>query len=479
MENTSVTLHCASGANLPFTSYTNEAVIRHENLVEFHQKDDFFRIEHWYQHLAKHTFPTTWFPIPISQARALTKYTSFQTLLLQAADQSKREENPLHIGGIENWDDNDFQAVAGEVLGMLSEAQRAELDQLKLNIQGALESLFSMEENENECKDIEKILVSKSAFIRLSTRSPKDSALTSSVTKRLLVDLINKSAYDKDSEEAQTEDIIFFTRALGHALQIRSADDAMALLFRSQRTFGDLMNAELFLGDDFEMNVILRRWVDIYPEWEFRAFVYQNQITSCTQYNPHCYVPEMAKNKDKVQELILAKWNEVKGDIPRSSYTIDFVLEPSLQQVWVVEVNHLPPVAGTGMFDWDVKADREIIEHGPFELRVRTELDKTAKDSIHQPLRRFIDLTRGRPVPGPKVSCDQCTKPTGVPFYHCKTCTNFDVCRECVSQGLVHSMHHQLVRVEQGESGFVFTEVTLQHQPPTPPPTTSGRCSMM
>jgi len=331
----------------------------------------------------------------------------------------------------------------------------------------------------DECKDI---LVSKSAFIRLSTRSPKDSALTSSVTKRLLADLIKTSVYDKDSEEAQTEDIIFFTRALGHALQIRTADDAMSLFFRSQRTFGDLMNAELFQGDDFEMNVILRRWVDIYPEWEFRAFVYENQITSCTQYNPHCFVPDMAKTKEKVQALILEKWNEAKKDIPRSSYTIDFVLDPSLQQAWVVEVNHLPPVAGTGMFDWDVKSDKDIIEHGPFELRVRTELDKTAKDSIHQPLRRFMDQARGRPVPGPKVTCDQCAQPTGFPFYHCKTCTNFDVCQACMSQGLVHSMHHLIVMVTQNDSGeFTFTEVILQEPPqqPSTPVTFRGRCSIM
>lgn len=376
--------------------------------------------------------------------------------------------------------------MANRFVEMLSEAQRAELAQLKLNIQNALESLFSTEEKGGDGDDCKEILVSKSAFIRLSTRSPKDSALTSSVTKRLLVDMIQTSAYDKDSEEAQTEDIIFFTRALGHALQIRSADDAMSLLFRSQRTFGDLMNAELFQGEEFEMNVIVRRWVDIYPEWEFRAFVYENQITSCTQYNPHCFVPEMAANKEQVQHLILEKWNEVKSDIPRSSYTIDFVLDPSLQRSWVVEINHLPPVAGTGMFDWEVKADRDIIEHGPFELRVRTELDKTAKDSIHQPLRRFIDQTRGRPVPGPKVSCDQCAQPAGIPFYHCKTCTNFDVCEACVSQGLVHSMHHQIVMVRRNDAGdFTFTEVTFREPPPLerpplePPLSIRGRCSIM
>lgn len=476
------------------SAHLSETGISHANLVDFHAKDDFFRIEHWYPYLQEHTFPTTWFSLPLAQARALTKYASIQTLLLQTADQLKREKNPLHLGGIENWDDSDYEGVAEDVRGMLTPTQIEALDALKANIQVSLDSLFADDEKveyessksipsitgqEHTATNSTNIVVPKSAFIRLSTRSPKDSALTSSFTKRILMSLIAESKHDRDSVEAQTEDIVFFTRALGHALQIRCADDAMSLLFRSQRTFGDIMNAELFLGgEEFEMNIILRRWVDIYPEWEFRAFVYDNQITACSQYNSHCYVPEMALNKMKIQDLILSKWEEVKSDIPRASYTIDFVLDSQLKDVWVVEVNHLPPVAGTAMFDWDVKADRAIIENGPFELRIRDELDVTAINSIHQPLRRTIDAARGRPVPPIQVSCDQCgSRPILFPFYHCTTCTNFDVCQVCISKGLVHSLNHQMMMIE---STSTFTPIALTHDIPAKSSFQSrSRCEMM
>jgi hypothetical protein len=38
------------------------------------------------------------------------------------------------------------------------------------------------------------------------------------------------------------------------------------------------------------MQLIVREWKEIYPEMEFRAFVFDNEMTGCTQYYDHVRV---------------------------------------------------------------------------------------------------------------------------------------------------------------------------------------------
>ncbi len=123
------------------------------------------------------------------------------------------------------------------------------------------------------------------AFVRLSTRSPKDAALVIPAMKQMLRDGISKSKFKANTPEADAEDMILFTDACGKCLKVKSGAEALHLLLHSQRAYDDLSRAELVLGKEhFDMGVIVRGWVDISPEWEFRAFVYNGVMTACTQY---------------------------------------------------------------------------------------------------------------------------------------------------------------------------------------------------
>lgn len=60
-------------------------------------------------------------------------------------------------------------------------------------------------------------------------------------------------------------------------------------------------------------------------------------------------------------------------------------------QIYVIEINPPAPLAGSSLFDWP--RDRDIIENGPFEFRIQTEvvLDVKGKPILQRLTNSFID----------------------------------------------------------------------------------------
>jgi len=195
------------------------------------------------------------------------------------------------------------------------------------------------------------------------------------------------------------------------------------------------------LGEkNFDMKMVIRHWTEILPEWEFRAFVKKKKLTSCTQYYQSCFVPEFVTHKQRIQECIFKIFDEVKDKIKLDDYTIDFALSPLLEEgkIWIVELNHVPPTAGTSLFDWANPKDRDIIENGPFELRVLSKPVHNAKGTIHPPLRRLINEFRGiddliyERLSHLRAACNVCRRfPITETWYRCTKCRDYDICTEC------------------------------------------------
>ena len=71
------------------------------------------------------------------------------------------------------------------------------------------------------------------------------------------------------------------------------------------------MLANLIQGDEkFNMQLHVREWVNIDPEWEFRTFITNNEMTACTQYYSLCFVPQMVPIKDQIRDRIYNFWKE-------------------------------------------------------------------------------------------------------------------------------------------------------------------------
>lgn len=57
------------------------------------------------------------------------------------------------------------------------------------------------------------------------------------------------------------------------------------------------------------MKMIVRQWVDIRPEWEFRCFVYGGKMTAITQYYYFAYgMLFLSLNFRLTTSLLLFEW---------------------------------------------------------------------------------------------------------------------------------------------------------------------------
>jgi hypothetical protein len=130
----------------------------------------------------------------------------------------------------------------------------------------------------------------------------------------------------------------------------------------------------MLVEDEFNLSVVVRDWCnELDPSWEFRAFVVNSKLNACTVYSSFTYVPAIAEHAAEIERMIVEFWESCKDRIREEGYTIDFFVAPDLSTVKIIEINPLPPIAGTSLFDWHNEEDRKIILEGPFTFRVQME----------------------------------------------------------------------------------------------------------
>ena len=212
----------------------------------------------------------------------------------------------------------------------------------------------------------------KGAFVKLSTRSPKDSHIAFARAKEAYrVKLATQS-----SPPSGNERLILYGRIVIDSLRVRSGHDAVKLFVSSDRVGEDLEYA-LEPGDqgfDSRVSIVVREWVDI-PLWaEFRGFVWNGKLTSIGQYNHPVVFPQLLDKREQIKSDLQAFFDNVKVKIPLDRYIIDFAWVDK-DCVYLIEVNpfdgEIVFPASTGLWSWE--RDREQMMNGPLELRVRTE----------------------------------------------------------------------------------------------------------
>eukprot|EP00475_Leptophrys_vorax_P004825 TRINITY_DN12888_c0_g1_i1.p1 TRINITY_DN12888_c0_g1~~TRINITY_DN12888_c0_g1_i1.p1 ORF type:complete len:436 (-),score=127.95 TRINITY_DN12888_c0_g1_i1:1064-2371(-) len=362
-------------------------------------KDDPMRIESWYGWIKEYTFPTHWFSLSLEEVQALVKFRDAVRLTKAMAMQNNNKSGP--IKDEDRPDDLEWsqvQYLEAEHLNILLN--------LAAKIDKCIDELYC-NGHEDDGKHSEK-----PAFVRLSTRSPKDSALTSKKIKDELryhlQEVMSRDDWkDLTLEEKENLDLECFTKCQSFALKIENGTEALNLLGNSQRVFKDLQMCMLTQGtENLDIQMIVRKWQAINPTWEFRAFVGPSgELTGCAQYYKKCFVPEIARHKDELEKLILLFFSKVKDKIPLHKYTIDFVVDPKRfmssseedrqESIQIVELNHFPPVAGTSLFEWESEHDRKIIAFGPFEFRVHLKPLEQPYKEIPEHLQKFIKTVEG------------------------------------------------------------------------------------
>jgi len=163
-----------------------------------------------------------------------------------------------------------------------------------------------------------------------------------------------------------------FTRVMSTRNQVKSGKEAMYLLRHSLRVKEDLQqihNWNQIAG--MNVSISVRKWnpdVARYPGMEFRGFVYNNELNAVSQYDDIVYYPNVTRHKQVICTRIKSFFEKhVKEALQEhKNYVVDFFVGPT--NVYIIEINPFHNGAGACLFTW--REHREIFMNGPFEFRV-------------------------------------------------------------------------------------------------------------
>ena len=241
----------------------------------------------------------------------------------------------------------------------------------------------------------------KGIFVKLSTRSPKDSHVAFMKAKHCYTEKLAAIRDNTKPEGPSLNDkLIILQEAVINSLNVKTGEEAVQLLVSSTRVGEDLQYA-LEPGEEEvpidtlrfseRCSLVLREWVDI-PLWaEFRGFVWGKKLTSIGQYNHPVVFPQLPPLVPTILSDLEKFYESIKSQIPVDRYIIDFAWTPA--QVYLVEINpfdgEIVFPASTGLWNWE--RDREQMTNGPIELRIRrTEQDPLLLRNTTDPVWRTV-----------------------------------------------------------------------------------------
>jgi hypothetical protein len=216
-----------------------------------------FNVESWYPAIQHHTFKTVFVPLNRSDVKLLVR--------LHRYVEEGTNRTVFHATG----EEADQQRT---VPSQLDEELEAELSPAeKVGLQSLLDRLR---------KGLAEVDGNgQGAFLRLSTRSPKDSAeLMRTAPQRMCDD-----RYNWNETENHQQQVCAFVASMLDGLKVRSAESSVDIIVGSPRVFADFLGllAAPNEGDAGKVvdesaaltQVILREWMPIRLDYEFRVFV--------------------------------------------------------------------------------------------------------------------------------------------------------------------------------------------------------------
>jgi len=239
-------------------------------------------------------------------------------------------------------------------------------------------------------------------FVRLSTRSPKDAP---DKLRRRFVPLVRRFVSQEDiygvvwrgkntrlsegDELVVNRILVGVRRALFHGMKSETAAEALDLFRYSARAISDLKRAVDYADRiAWDLHFIVRPFVDIPLEGEFRSFVSGGKLRALSQYYCDCYFPWVAENEAAIIEAVQTFFAKtVQLPEQYGNAVVDVVVFSDLS-IKIIELNPFGPTTGGCMFGWD--EDREVLESGPFEFRFISK-PRPRVEALLRPFHRSLD----------------------------------------------------------------------------------------
>ena len=327
----------------------------HKSIKEKLEVECRYNVEAWYDTLKDFTFPTHFLSLFTHEAKAIRN--TYKNRFLHGPKLSDKETKVL--------------------------------ENLKVKINQVLKNQFN----------------NQPIFLRLSTRSPKDSALDfGDVEKNLkysqgLVDVLKREGITSDivfmrrkniqkqnlnvedhlsllSETESNAVLVHLMNASKETLKVTNADEALELLTSSERVSVDIYHMLVYKDVDEKESeeelckIIFREWHDINDLDEFRCFFYSRKLTAISQYNFYIFDEALTKEKNIIKQRISDEFAALSNFLNVENGVIDFAVQKD--KIWMIELNPFNDYKGAGtggaLFHWT--QDIKVLMEGPLEIRV-------------------------------------------------------------------------------------------------------------
>jgi D123 len=124
-----------------------------------------------------------------------------------------------------------------------------------------------------------------------------------------------------------------------YAMRSRTGTEALDLLCRSERIHADL-DLALERPSQWTQKIVIREWMCIPLQFEFRGFVRNRSLNALSQYYHTCFYEDVHKHHQLCCDLITEFYaTHIRHLIPIESCVCDFVVDLEHKRVLVVELN--------------------------------------------------------------------------------------------------------------------------------------------
>ena len=162
-------------------------------------------------------------------------------------------------------------------------------------------------------------------FVKTSSRSAKDAPMY----QKQFATLYNKELSRVSTEEKTSENvqIICLLKAAFQALKMTSAEQVIDTFVTSERIYQDMLLA-VKQRDRFHENFVVRQFVEIDVDMEFRGFVFHGELNALSQYNYLIYSEELLKKKKWIADIIQTFYDDkIWPKLKTAGYTNKFIID--------------------------------------------------------------------------------------------------------------------------------------------------------
>ncbi|XP_052805948.1 uncharacterized protein LOC128235214 [Mya arenaria] len=336
-----------------FSSARTAGFMKDEDIKAYEKSVLEVNTEHWIDLLKDETFPTELCPFLLEEAKVFLAV--YERLYLNKdSDVIKNTD----------WKDT------------LSDDERILLDVLENRLQNAMD-VFT--------KD-------GFAFVKTSSRSAKDAPLVQNNFKQLYL-----SELDSYPESYRSENIKItcLLKAAFDALRVKTAGEVIDMFLRSERIYQDLLLAAVNQVSKYHEHFVIRKFVDIDVDMEFRGFVWKNELVALSQYNYAIYSERLASNKAMYGDMVKKYYDDkikpklTSTDFPENTI-IDFAICENGKKLWVIEVNPYMETTDGALFSWQHEVPILQGAEG-FVFRVTEKVRPGARTILPQSVRALME----------------------------------------------------------------------------------------